>query len=149
MLLENLVEEEQGEENHPELWLRFSEGVGCSREEVENSYATESKELVDGYFKLTSESFEAGLGALYAYERQTPEVAKSKISSLKKFYNIHDERSLKFFVEHIGVDEWHLQQCAEIIQRLDPDKQKRVEFGAIQGANLLWKFLDNMDIITN
>ena len=32
MLLENLIEEERGDENHPELWLRFSEGLGCSRE---------------------------------------------------------------------------------------------------------------------
>ena len=33
-LLENLIEEERGAENHPELWLRFAEGLGVSREEV-------------------------------------------------------------------------------------------------------------------
>src|SRR5439155_1704622 len=33
-LLENLVEEEQGPNNHPELWLRFGEAVGLSREEI-------------------------------------------------------------------------------------------------------------------
>jgi pyrroloquinoline-quinone synthase len=147
MLLENLIEEEQGQENHPELWLRFAEGVGCSRNEVESSSAKESQELVDGYFELTGSSFAAGLGALYAYERQTPEVAKSKIASLRKFYNVNDERPLKFFVEHIGVDEWHLQQCAEIIQRLDASSQKQVEIGAMQGANLLWRFLDNMSVV--
>ena len=27
-LLENLIDEERGEENHPELWKRFGEGVG-------------------------------------------------------------------------------------------------------------------------
>ena len=30
-LLENLIEEEQGEENHPELWKRFGEGLGNTR----------------------------------------------------------------------------------------------------------------------
>ena len=33
-LLENLIDEERGEENHPELWLRFAEGIGCRREDV-------------------------------------------------------------------------------------------------------------------
>ncbi|MDE5093157.1 MAG: iron-containing redox enzyme family protein, partial [Trichodesmium sp. St11_bin5] len=28
MLLENLIEEEMGATNHPELWLRFAEGLG-------------------------------------------------------------------------------------------------------------------------
>ena len=27
LLLENLIEEERGGENHPELWLRFAEGL--------------------------------------------------------------------------------------------------------------------------
>jgi pyrroloquinoline-quinone synthase len=30
LLLENLVEEEQGADNHPELWLRFAESFGGS-----------------------------------------------------------------------------------------------------------------------
>src|SRR6267143_4098205 len=33
-LLENLIEEERGEDNHPELWLRFAEGLGVAREDV-------------------------------------------------------------------------------------------------------------------
>src|ERR1700704_2273025 len=33
-LLENLIEEERGAENHPELWLRFAEGLGVARENV-------------------------------------------------------------------------------------------------------------------
>ena len=28
ILLENLVDEEMGAENHPELWMRFAEGMG-------------------------------------------------------------------------------------------------------------------------
>src|SRR5882672_3611381 len=27
-ILENLIEEERGDKNHPELWLRFAEGLG-------------------------------------------------------------------------------------------------------------------------
>src|SRR5262249_23231893 len=37
MLLENLIEEERGPENHPELWLRFCEGLGLKREDVQSA----------------------------------------------------------------------------------------------------------------
>src|SRR5882724_5274109 len=33
-LLENLIEEERGDENHPELWLRFAEALGVTREDA-------------------------------------------------------------------------------------------------------------------
>ena len=36
-LLENLIEEERGDENHPELWLRFGEGVGATRPQIIDS----------------------------------------------------------------------------------------------------------------
>src|SRR5215469_9668143 len=36
-LLENLIDEERGPENHPELWLRFAEGLGASRQSVLNA----------------------------------------------------------------------------------------------------------------
>ena len=34
LLLENLVDEESGADNHPELWLRFAEGLGVDRADV-------------------------------------------------------------------------------------------------------------------
>ena len=30
MLLDNLIDEEKGSENHPELWMRFAEGMGIA-----------------------------------------------------------------------------------------------------------------------
>lgn len=113
VLLGNLIEEENGEENHPELWLRFAEGLGVKREDVEGSELQyETKALVDGFFKLADESYAKGLGALYSYERQVPEVAKSKIDGLEKFYGITGEAALKFFNVHVTADEWHSEECA-------------------------------------
>src|SRR3977135_103741 len=36
-LLKNLIDEEAGSPNHPELWLKFAEGLGVAREEVQQS----------------------------------------------------------------------------------------------------------------
>ena len=78
VLLENLIDEEKGENNHPELWLRFAEGVGVLRKEVKQPpELNTTKGLVEGYFELVRTDYATGLGALYAYERQTPEVSKS------------------------------------------------------------------------
>ncbi|MHC3898175.1 UNVERIFIED_CONTAM: CADD family putative folate metabolism protein [Wolbachia endosymbiont of Nasonia longicornis] len=145
VLLGNLIEEEQGDENHPELWQRFAEGLGVARSELcENAQIKETRELVDGYFDIVKSDFAAGLGALYAYERQTPEVSKSKIEGLKKHYSINDERSLKFFTVHMEADEWHSEECANLIADLSEEEQEKVIQGAKKGAKLLWGFLDGM-----
>lgn len=142
VLLGNLIEEEQGDENHPELWKRFAEGLGVDLHE--DAQIKETQELVDGYFDIVRSGFAAGLGALYAYERQTPEVSKSKIEGLKKHYSINDERSLQFFTVHMEADEWHSEECANLITDLSEEEQEKVMQGAKKGAKLLWGFLDGM-----
>ncbi|NRB11274.1 MAG: CADD family putative folate metabolism protein [Rickettsiaceae bacterium] len=147
ILLGNLIEEEQGEENHPELWLRFAEGIGCSRKECQKTLLVASKELIDGYFELTNDSYEKGLGSLYAYESQTPEVSKTKIEGLQKHYKINDENTLKFFKEHQAWDIEHTKECEFLINALSDKKQEQVQKGAVSGAKLLWNFLDSMQEI--
>ncbi len=146
VLLENLIDEEQGEENHPELWLRFAESLGASREEVQNAKLNEeTAALVNNFFELSHSSYAKGIGALYAYENQVPEVAKSKIEGLQKFYSINDERGLKFFREHITADEWHSQECSDLIDALPENERQEAKEAAITAAKSLWKFLDGME----
>ncbi len=148
VLLGNLIEEEQGEKNHPELWLRFAEGLGCSRKEAQSPAQLDTThQLVDGYFDLVRQGFATGLGALYAYERQTPEVSVSKIEGLTQFYNLTDPEALEFFSVHATADQWHSDECAQIIEALDETQQANVQEGAIAGAKLLWHFLDGMQTV--
>ena len=145
VLLENLIDEEKGENNHPELWLRFAEGLGVSRKEVKQlPELSTTKELVEGYFELVKTDYATGLGALYAYERQTPEVSKSKIDGLKKHYSVCDEKTLEFFSIHQTADEWHTEELIGLIDRLSKSEQEKVAHGAMKGARLLWSFLDGM-----
>ena len=86
-LLENLIEEERGTENHPELWLRFAESLGATREDVRNAELLSStKDSVSRLKSLTqNEDYRTGLAALYAYESQVPDVARTKREGLKSF----------------------------------------------------------------
>lgn len=145
VLLSNLIEEEQGQENHPELWRRFAEGLGVKPLALDDkAKLKETNELVDGYYDLVKSDLATGIGALYAYERQTPAVSKSKIEGLKAHYNLNDDRSLQFFKVHIEADEWHSEECAKLIEALDENEKQRAKDGAIKGAKLLWNFLSGM-----
>jgi pyrroloquinoline-quinone synthase len=147
-LLENLIEEERGEENHPELWLRFAEGVGAERETIEDATPLpETTALVDLFRDATMRrSFPEACAALYVYESQVPEVAKTKIAGLKHFYDRDDERTLQFFEVHIGADEIHSQVGANMVRRhaaYDASREAVLRTGR-ECADALWRFLDGV-----
>jgi pyrroloquinoline-quinone synthase len=147
-LLENLIEEERGDENHPELWLRFAEGVGAAREGVRTSAPlAETVKLVSTFRDATkNRSFEEACAALYVYESQVPEVAKTKIAGLKQFYGKDDPRTLQFFEVHIGADEWHSEVGAQMVERhtVSPASRDSVLRTARECADALWSFLDGV-----
>lgn len=145
VLLENLISEEQGERNHPELWLRFAEGVGATRESVLNEIPNEAtKDLIDTFFQFSRSSYAEGLGALFAYENQIPEVAATKIEGLIKHYNITDERTLEFFKVHLEADKWHSQVTAELIDSLDDIQKERARRAARTIAEKMWSLLSGV-----
>ena len=148
-LLENLVDEEQGDENHPELWLRFGEGMGKSRESIVQTDAMEeTQELVDIFMKLTrDQKTHIGMAALYCYESLVPEIAENKIDGLKKFYGINDENTLKFFTVHLHADKWHREVIRNLMSQLCDSSVKQEEaLAAIDEAlYALNNFLTGMD----
>ena len=129
LLLENLNEEEQGNENHPELWMRFAEGMGNTRKNVnETAPIKETEELVKTFKKLSkSEKYHIGLAALYCYESMQPEISETKKDGLQRFYNISDEDTLKFFTVHMHADKWHRKVVRNIIKKIADSKSKQDE----------------------
>lgn len=145
LLLENLIEEERGEDNHPELWLRFAEGLGVSRAQVRTAQLLPStRESVESLKSLTANpNYRLGVAALYAYESQIPEVAKTKRIGLKEFYGIADARTVSFFTVHESADQVHRQIEMKIISDGCDSESARDETvaAAQQGAKALWDFL--------
>ena len=126
-ILENLIDEERGEENHPELWMRFAEGMGNSRKQLkEHVPMKEIKELVDTFKKLSrSEKYHIGLAALYCYESMQPEISETKKDGLQKFYGIKDEDTLKFFTVHMHADKWHRKVVRKLLIEAGKSKESR------------------------
>lgn len=132
-LLENLIEEERGEENHPALWRRFAAAVGARDEDLSGEPRTpEVAGLVDSFLETTrSGSVAEGLAALYAYESQIPEISKTKREGLAAFYGITDSGAVRFFSVHETADVWHRQVEREALGRVaDSDAEREKALAA-------------------
>jgi pyrroloquinoline-quinone synthase len=149
LLLENLVDEEKGNENHPELWMRFAEGMGNTRQDVRDTVMMdETRELVETFKKLSkSEKYHIGLAALYCYESMQPEISETKKDGLQKFYGIEDENTLKFFTVHMHADKWHRQVVRKMLAELSNTKEKQAEIleAVTSSLRALNNFLTGME----
>jgi pyrroloquinoline-quinone synthase len=147
-LLENLVEEEQGPNNHPELWLRFGEALGLSREDmIESTPLPETTDLITTYRRLTKDSpFVGGIAALYAYESQVPEVAGTKMDGLKRFYGIDDKQGLKFFIVHHSLDVEHSKVTRSLVAKygVTPEREEQAVGAVDEATTALNTFLDGV-----
>ena len=148
MLLENLIEEERGPENHPELWLRFCESLGLDREDVKAGAPNDAtRTLIATMKSLAREgALHEGLASLYAYESQIPAVAKAKIEGLAKWYGIEKERDIAFFAVHMEADVNHSATSRQILRDLcdTPEKATQAENATGRTLDALYGFLDSV-----
>ncbi len=143
-ITDNLYDEEHGQNNHRELWLRFAEAVGASRAEVENSVPLpETEATLHTFTTLSQTSSLAGISGLAAYEHQIPAVATKKIEGLEKNYGITDDRGLAFFRVHGIVDVDHANAWWDAIAKdaTTPEQAAEAEQSVITGRDALWNFL--------
>jgi pyrroloquinoline-quinone synthase len=138
-----------GPEDHPELWMRFAEGMGNTRDEVNNAVLMEeTEELVRTFNQLSrSEDYLKGLAALYCYESMQPEISKTKKEGLQNIYGIEDEETLKFFTVHMQADEWHREVIRNLLVELCNSKDKKEDvLDAVDSAlGALNNFLSGME----
>ncbi|HEV7922561.1 MAG TPA: CADD family putative folate metabolism protein [Thermoanaerobaculia bacterium] len=148
LLLENLVEEERGPENHPELWLRFCESLGLDRDAVRNGAANDAtRTLIATMRSLAREgALHQGLAALYAYESQIPAVAKAKLQGLAERYGISAERDVAFFAVHMEADVVHSETSRALLTSLcDSDtKAQQAQDATQRTLDALYRFLDSV-----
>jgi pyrroloquinoline-quinone synthase len=146
-LLMNLVEEEQGADNHPALWMRFANALGVNDDQVSGTMPLPTtvalvNTMMDG---CRNGSFQEGLATLYAYEAQIPEVSRVKIEGLKKFYHIDDADAIRFFTVHQEADVYHSRSEKDMIQKHSVGGDEEKVYAAVnRTATALWTFLDGV-----
>jgi len=148
-ILDNLWDEEHGTDNHAEMWLQFAEGIGVARDDVKSAPRNAATQnLVDMYREVTTESPVAeGVAAIYAYERQVPEVAQTKIDGLKRHYGVDDAAALRFFVIHGVLDIEHSGHEREMLGELAAGQDAEAISSTTQRAlDAWWDFLSAVDM---
>ncbi len=148
LLAENLAEEEgvgAGKDDHASLWLGFAAGMGATEAGVRAvNLNPETKRLIETFQRLSRASYAAGLGALYAYESQLPEVSKTKIRGLVERYDVRDPATLRFFEVHETADLEHSDVCRELLDALPEADRAEAHSAACELADALRGFLTGM-----
>ncbi len=134
---ETLNDSETAEEEteHIEMWADFADGLNTSVSEAE---IPEVKTLLEMAEKLFSQS-ETALGALYAFEAQQPETAKSKLAGLKKFYQLPE--TVEPYFETHSHNEHEAEKLLARIGELPSDSQQTVVQACEQMSSALWDAL--------
>jgi pyrroloquinoline-quinone synthase len=147
-LLENLIEEERGTENHPALWRKFAAALGAAVSDLAVSPRTpEVAEAIAEFRRSTREGSTAeGLAALYAYESQIPEVSKTKREGLCAFYGIEEGDATRFFSVHEKADVWHREVEREALSRVadTPEAREKALDAARRCCDALNRALDGV-----
>jgi len=146
-LLANLIDEEAGEPNHPQLWKNFAAALDVSPNDLENAAQwPETAGLIATFRDVCSRGDIAeGLAALYAYESQIPAVSESKIDGLKKHYGFSEPESYHYFTVHIEADREHsAAERALLAENIRPENSAAVTAAAERVLNVLWELLSGV-----
>ena len=146
-LLNNLIDEEAGSPNHPELWKKFADGLGLEDAELTRTEKQpETKKLIDTFrFVCSQGSTAEGLGALYAYESQIPAICESKIDGLKKHYGFTKSEHYEYFTVHVKADREHSAAEREMLNRyIDDHNFESVKVSVNRVLQALWELLSGV-----
>ncbi len=146
-ILSNLIDEEAGSPNHPELWKQFANALGVDDVDLEKTEKqSETKNLIETFRSVCGEkSTTEGLAALYAYESQIPAICESKIDGLKKYYGFKDPKGYEYFSVHIEADREHSAAEREMLSAsIDNGTADSVRASVRCVLNALWEMLSGV-----
>ena len=140
--LRSTVEESHKEESsHVEPWIRFVTSLGIQEQDLLNYICDENtKKAVSSLVELTKCPLDEAVCAMYAYELDLPNISRSKIEGLNKFYNLSNADSTNYFESHQEADIRHADIWRNMIKNI-PDHKHEFCFNAavksLDAQNLL------------
>jgi pyrroloquinoline-quinone synthase len=146
-LLNNLIDEEAGSPNHPELWLQFARSLGVSQDDAKNTEEwPETKKLIETFRSVCADGSTAeGLAALYAYESQIPAICESKIDGLRKHYGFSNSQHYQYFTVHLEADREHSAAEREMLRTyVDKQNFEFVKRSVHRVLDALWEMLSGV-----
>src|ERR1043166_2368217 len=147
LILANLIDEEAGSPNHPELWKQFANALGVSDVDLAKpEKEPETANLIRTFRSICGNGSTAeGLAALYAYESQIPAICESKIDGLKKHYGFNNPKAYEYFSVHIDADREHSSAERKMLSTyIDNHNIDNVRASARRILDALWEMLSGV-----
>ena len=142
--LRSTVEESQkDEEGHIEPWIRFATSLGIKKKDLLNHVCDENtNKAVSSLVELTRNSLDEAVCAMYAYELDLPNISKTKIEGLNKFYNLSSSDSTNYFEIHQEADIRHAAIWRNMIRKIPDHKYETCIESAVKSLDAQNLLLD-------
>ena len=118
MILDQLVEEAgdpKGKEpGHPELWLRFCEGLGASRTAILATPPLPSTHVANDDFLNINQEMPFYISAAGSSEPPNVELCERLLPAFQKHYGVDDDH-LAYYRLHVTADEEHSRFVGEMV----------------------------------
>lgn len=118
MILDQLVEEAgdpKGKEpGHPELWLRFCEGIGVTRSAVQSAPLLPSTLVAIDDFLYINREVPFYISAAGSSEPPNVELCQRLLPAFRTHYHV-DEGHLTYYTLHVTADEEHSRFVGEMV----------------------------------
>jgi pyrroloquinoline-quinone synthase len=137
---ENLNDERTRPRAHVELFESFCEAVGAG-DDVGPTRAT--SDLVSLYTESASSDPVVSLAVIGSYELQAADVAHTKATSLRMFYEL-DGSGTEFWDVHASIETDHARWTLEALDDLDAPIEKVSRF-ARKSSDAWWAFLSERE----
>ena len=145
-LISVLQENRREETEHIELWAKFAAGLGIKSDQLVDYVSSEAtNNAVSVLIELTKLSLGKGAAAMYAYEKQLPEISRSKIDGLKNFYGIaNNTEATEYFDVHEKVDIKHAAVWKSILDKASDNSSESLLQAATESLRAQNRLLDSV-----
>jgi pyrroloquinoline-quinone synthase len=154
MILDQLVEEAGDPKGkttgHPELWLRFCEGLGLSRSEVQNAPMLPSTMVAIDDFLYTNRVNTFYVSAAGSSEPPNVELCARLLPSFRTHYHV-DEGHLEYYSLHVVADVEHSEWIGQIVAGFakTPEIRKQMWDQMMRGFSIHALLVDGVLAATN
>ena len=147
-LLNNLIDEEAGSPNHPELWKKFADGLGVGDAELaQTEKQPETKNLIRHVPFSLWQRINGGRSCEHFTHTRAkfPSICESKIDGLKNHYGFTKPEHYEYFTVHIEADREHSAAEREMLSRyLDDHNFESVKVSVNRVLDALWEMLSGV-----
>ncbi|MCH7472983.1 iron-containing redox enzyme family protein [bacterium] len=124
------------EEEHIALWEDFAQALGTS---IGQAKIPQVQALIDTAGRLFLEPTTAA-GAMYAFEKQQPPTAQTKLHGLRTFYSLPAGLAEPYFIVH-SMNQHEAESLAAYMQALSEDEQRQCLAACEEMGEALWRSL--------